>query len=66
MELSELIGAMRPTTLAAVCVDIENMGKGASFDLAQFGGRCERELSAIVGDDDAQMMIEQEAGGLVE
>ena len=66
MELRELIEALKPTTLAAVAVDIEDMGKGASFELAQFGRRCERELENLVGKDEAQMMIEQDAGSLVD
>lgn len=66
MRLQELIQALRPTTLAALCFDIENMGTGASVELIQFGSQCEQALEINVGVDEAQMMIEQEAGSLVE
>ena len=66
MRLQDLIQELRPTTLAAVCVDIENIGSGASGDLIQFGRQCERALEIHVGADEAQMMIEQEAGCMVE
>lgn len=66
MRLQDLIQALRPTTLAAVCFDIENMGTGASGELSQFGRQCERALEINVGAYEAQMMIEQEAGAIVE
>lgn len=66
MMLQEIIQALRPTTLAAVCFDIENMGTVASGELRSFGRQCERALEINVGADEAQVMIEQEAGAIVE
>ena len=66
MKTKELMMALKPTTLAAIVVDVEDTGTGASAELIQFGRTCERMLENLVGKDEAQMMIEQEAGELVE
>jgi len=63
VNLKDLIGCLRPTTLAAVVVDCEDHGSPA---LVQFGQMCEAELESNVGIDEARLMIEAEAGTLVD
>ena len=62
MKQSDLIGCLRPTTLAAVVVDCED---GGSAELVRFAQVCESALESKVGIDEARIMIEQEAGTAV-
>ena len=61
LNLKDLIGCFRPTTLAVVVVDCEDSGVP---DVVRFGTMCEAELERIVGIDEARLMIEAEAGTL--
>lgn len=61
MKISEFLTELRPTTLAAVVVDCEESRDG---HMTAFGMLAQRQLETLVGVDEAQTMIEDEAGGL--
>ena len=61
MNASDLLGCLRPTTLAALVLDCED---AKSAEVVRFSRACESALERLVGIDEARIMIEQEAGSM--
>lgn len=54
----EIVEALRPTALAEIICDIEELGDRATPSQIHFKDLCVTALAANVGEDEARLMIE--------
>lgn len=59
MNADEIIGALKPLTLAAVVADLREYASEATPDQLKFAEECRYALACVVGSEDAERMVEE-------